>query len=146
MLIWQNIRWLWQHFWPSPLQRLKRRHLRLGRQGEDAACRMLENAGVELLCRNYRHGKDEIDIVAREGAVLCFVEVKTRRYKPGIHPAAAIDAEKRRHILHGARQYLRAIASPPLALRFDIIEVIVRNGRLYELRHWKDTFREKFSN
>ncbi len=137
----KNLRFRWR-FWPSRLTWLRRRHLRLGRQGEAAACRMLENAGLEVLCRNYRQGRSEIDIVARDGSVLCFIEVKTRRNRPGIRPAAAIDAGKRRRILRGARQYLRAISSPRHELRFDIIEVWVGRGRVQELRHWKDSFRE----
>lgn len=144
MLIWPKIRHLRGLFWPSRLVWLRRRHLRLGRQGENAACRMLENSGLEVLCRNYRYARTEIDIVARDGAVLCFIEVKTRRSKLGVRPAEAVDAGKRRRILHGARQYLHAIASPGLELRFDIIEVIVHRGRLQELRHWKDCFREPF--
>ncbi|NLF94176.1 MAG: YraN family protein [Oligosphaeraceae bacterium] len=142
MLIWAKILQLRDRLWPSRLAWLRRRHLRLGRQGENAACRMLENAGVEVLCRNYRHGRAEIDIVARDGPVLCFIEVKTRRSRPGVRPAEAVDAGKRRRILWCARHYLHAIAAPGLERRFDIIEVTVHNRRLQEIRHWKDCFRE----
>ncbi len=142
MLIWPKILQLRDRLWPSRQAWLRRRHLRLGRQGENAACRMLENAGVEVLCRNYRHGRAEIDIVARDGAVLCFIEVKTRRSKPGVRPAEAVDAGKRQRILWCARRYLQAIDAPGLERRFDIIEVTFNNWRLQDLRHWKDCFRE----
>ncbi len=124
-------------------QRLRRAHLRLGRRGERAAGRLLENSGCEILCRNYRAGRDEIDLVVRENCVLCFVEVKTRRYKPGIRPAEAVDAEKRRHIIRGARRYLREIGSPELPIRFDIIEVITEGYRICEIRQQKNAFRRK---
>ncbi|MDD3953757.1 MAG: YraN family protein [Lentisphaeria bacterium] len=141
-MIWQCIvhslmqfrkRWRWR--------RLRRAHLRLGRRGERAAARLLENTGSEILCLNYRAGHDEIDLVARENCVLCFVEVKTRRYKPGIRPAEAVDAEKRRHIMRGARRYLREIGSPELPIRFDIIEVITQGYRIGEIRQMKNAFR-----
>ena len=128
-------RWRWR--------RLRRAHLRLGRRGERAAARLLENTGGEILCRNYRSGRDEIDLVARENCILCFVEVKTRRFKPGIRPAEAVDAEKRRHILRGARRYLREIGSPELPIRFDIIEVITQGYRIHEIRQMKNAFRRK---
>ena len=71
-------RWRWQ--------RLRRAHLRLGRRGERAAARLLENTGSEILCRNYRAGRDEIDLVVRENCILCFVEVDSplqTRHPPG---------------------------------------------------------------
>lgn len=122
---------------------LRRAHLRLGRLGERAAARLLENSGCEILCRNYRAGRDEIDLVVRENLVLCFVEVKTRRYKPGIRPADAVDAAKRRHILRGARRYLRDIGSPKLQLRFDIVEVTTKGYRIYQVKHTKNAFRRR---
>ncbi|MFA6930704.1 MAG: YraN family protein, partial [Lentisphaeria bacterium] len=87
--------------------------------------------------------KNEIDIVVREDGVLCFVEVKTRHYKPGIRPAEAVNAEKRHHILRGARRYLREIGSPEVAIRFDIVEVITGKRGIREIRHGKNAFREK---
>ena len=123
-------------------RRLRQAHLRLGRMGERAAARLLDQSGAEILCRNYRSGHDEIDIVARENCVLCFIEVKTRRYKPGIRPAEAVTAEKRHHIIRGARRYLREIGSPELPLRFDIIEVLAEGWKIREIRHGRNAFRK----
>ncbi len=110
--------------------------------------RHLENAGYDLLCRNYRppHGVGEIDIVVRDTAgVLCFVEVKTRRVIPGRprpNPHEAVNAHKRKRIIRSASAYLRSIeakeASPKF--RFDIVEVWVTNGSPNLLRHWTDAF------
>lgn len=135
--VWRHLRQSWR--WPY----LRRAHLRLGRRGERAARRWLENSGYEILCRNYRAGRDEIDLVAREDCCLCFIEVKTRRYKPDIRPADAVDAGKRHHILRGARRYLREIGSPDLQLRFDIIEVVSKGRQITEVRHIKDAFRQR---
>jgi len=143
-MVWHRIIAAWRHLRQRWRWRfLRRAHLRLGRFGERAAARLLENSGCEILCRNYRAGRDEIDLVVRENCLLCFVEVKTRRYKPGVRPAEAVDAEKRRHILRGARRYLREIGSPELQLRFDIVEVITKKRHILEVRHTRNAFRQR---
>jgi putative endonuclease len=143
-MAWHHIRAAWRRLRQSWRWRfLRRAHLRLGRLGERAAARLLENSGCEILCRNYRAGRDEIDLVVRENCLLCFVEVKTRRYRPGIRPADAVDAEKRRHILRGAKRYLREIGSPELQLRFDIVEVITEGYKIQQVRHTKNAFQRR---
>lgn len=124
------------------LRRARNAHLRLGRQGEALAVRLLEELGLEILCRNYRHGRWEIDIVARDGAILCFIEVKTRR-NPLFRPASAVGREKRRHLVKAARHYLRELHFPGLVRRFDIIEVVRRDRSWSELRHWPGAFAEE---
>src|SRR6185437_15717765 len=75
----------------------------LGRKGEDLAHRYLRYAGYRVVARNYRPGQDsEIDIVARDGGKLVFVEVKTRTSADFGSPDRAIDREKQRHILRAA--------------------------------------------
>src|SRR5579875_39169 len=72
----------------------------LGRRGEDLAHRYLRSAGLTVIARNYRAGKDsEIDIVARSGNVTVFVEVKARRSEEFGAPDRAIDQEKQKHIV-----------------------------------------------
>jgi putative endonuclease len=128
----------------SPLYaRLRRAHLRLGRRGEQAAAAKLQQLGLEILCRNYRSGRYEIDIVARDEAQLCFVEVKTRRYKPGIRPAEAVNAAKKRRIIRAARRYLRDIGAVKLKLRFDIVEVVSRKYAPFRINYIKNAFRQK---
>ena len=126
--------------------RLRRKHLRLGRRGERAAAYKLQQLGLEILCRNYRSGHYEIDIVARDEEVLCFVEVKPRRYKPGTRPAEAVNAEKKRHIIRAARRYMRDIGNFKLKQRFDIVEVTsLKYGRL-SVKYTKNAFRPKTPN
>jgi len=121
---------------------LRARHLRLGLYGEDVACRLLEEEGAEVLCRNFRHEHQELDIVAREDdGTLCFVEVKTRRWREGVSPAEAVDAEKRRLLIRAARAYMRRIGWKQGSIRFDIIEVIVsQSGNLMTTNHIRNAF------
>lgn len=130
---------LWRRGW---LRWLRRRHLRLGRRGENAAVRLLLNLGYDILCRNCRWRNSEIDIVARDGLTLCFVEVKTRRRKnqEELWPAEAIDRAKRRTLNRAARKYWRDLGRPRIACRFDVIEVIVRRGRIDTIRHLPAAF------
>ena len=110
--------------------RARRAHLRLGRRGEQLAARLLRELGLDILCRNYRGTHGELDIVAREGGVLCFVEVKTRRVssRPG-RPGAAVGAVKRRILVHTARRYLHRLGHPPIPHRYDIVEILFDRHR-----------------
>lgn len=99
----------------------------LGRWGEAAAARHLMRRGARVLGRNWRHGRDELDLVALEGEVLVFVEVKTRR---AAEPGAgwfAVDARKRRALRRAARGWLRAVGGAP-HVRFDVVEVLICHG------------------
>lgn len=122
-------------------------HLQLGRYGERLACRLLEERGYDLLTRNYRHqGRRELDIVCRDEAVLCFVEVKTRRQAEGMDvlPSEAVDLEKRWHVISAARQYLAEIGNPPVTHRYDVVEVYLdRAGGFQQIRHIPAAFREE---
>jgi putative endonuclease len=97
-----------------------------GRAAEEAAARYLERRGWHLLDRNVRIGRGELDLVARRGAVLAFVEVKARRTKTAGAPEDAVTPHKRRQIARLAALWL---AARPWALRgvsdvrFDIVAV-----------------------
>jgi len=96
---------------------------------------------MELLCRNYRAGRGEIDLVFRQDGTLCFVEVKTRHRQRMGSPIDAIDSRKRARLLATARQYLREIGSPRhLPCRFDAVEIIFEKSRLVDVRHWQAIF------
>ena len=102
---------------------MSQRRRALGAAGEDFAAAFLERHGYRVLERNARCAGVEIDIVARRGATLVFVEVKTRR---GTHqgPAVlAVDAHKRARLLRGARGWLAERRPRAVAVRFDVIGV-----------------------
>jgi len=130
-----------QHRKPFSLRRAA--HLRLGRRGERVAVRMLRELGIDVLVRNYVCTQGEIDIVARDGDTLCFVEVKTRRRALHARPADAVGRAKRGRIMSAAHRYLREIGSPRIVYRFDIAEVLLDGYRLTDVRYWRNAFTEE---
>ena len=117
-------------------------HLRLGQRGERLAVRLLRELGLDILARNYRGPHGEIDIVARDQGMLCFVEVKTRRRAWLSRPADAVRGAKRRNLIHTAHRYLRELTNPELPYRYDIVEALLDRWRLRELRYWRGAFTE----
>ena len=121
--------------------RLKTAAARFGERGECAAARLLESLGMMVICRNYEApGGEEIDLVALDGEVLCFVEVKARRPRTRHRPADAVTVSKRYRLVRAARHYLRQLQNPPIAYRFDLVEVVQTRWRVVELRHWPEEF------
>ena len=120
--------------------RLRSAHLRLGKRGEDLAYRLLINLGMEVLQRNYLGKTGEIDIVARDGSILCFIEVKTRRRSARSRPADAVTKEKQKRIIRTAKSYLRQIGNPGIIYRFDIVELVVNGHKPIEGRYWPNEF------
>jgi len=93
---------------------------RRGEEAEALAARFLASQGLEVVARNYRTRFGEIDLVAREGDTLVFVEVRARSWAAFGGAAASIDAAKRRRIVAAARHFLaRLRAEPPC--RFDVL-------------------------
>ncbi len=91
-----------------------------GEAAEELAARFLAAQGLAILARNYRTRLGEVDIVAREGAVLVFLEVRLRSWAAWGGAAASVDSRKQRRIVAAARHYLsRLRAEPPC--RFDVL-------------------------
>jgi len=89
---------------------------------EDAVCKYLENAGVEIIERNYRCSKGEIDIIGIQGEVLIFFEVKYRRNNEFGDALEAVDIKKQKRIINCANYYL-AFKSSDKYIRFDVIGI-----------------------
>ena len=102
--------------------------LSLGKHGEDLACRELRRRGYALLARRYRTRWGEIDIVARDGRTLVFIEVKTRRSTGFGGPVAAVNFRKQRRLINMARSYLLGLSGPEPPCRFDVVGVTVVAG------------------
>ena len=114
---------------------------RLGEAGEALAAATLAEAGLTILERRFRCRAGEIDLVARDGGVIVFAEVKTRRGPAFGSPAEAVTARKREHLVRAAGVWLAALGGEPPPCRFDVVEVLpARDGRL-EARHVRDAFR-----
>jgi putative endonuclease len=118
----------------------------LGRRGEDIAHRYLQRQGYIVCARNWRSNSGyELDLVARVGDVLVFVEVKTRSSTEHGAPDRAIDRDKQLRIAKAAAHYTRA-AKPALPLiRFDVVNVVVHPDRAPEVEHFQDSFRPDIS-
>ena len=115
-------------------------HLRRGELGERAAKKHLKRIGLKFLVANFRSARGEIDLVFREEDCLVFVEVKTRSSEDWTRPAAAVDADKRRLLCQAALDYLRLLKNPQVKIRFDIVEVLLNDGAVREVRHLPNTF------
>ena len=98
-------------------------------RGEKLAAQFLRRQGFKVLYRNFRgrHG-GEIDLVCRDGDTLVFVEVKTRTREDFGRPLEAVNRQKQRRISLGAFAWLRLLGNPDILFRFDVVEVIVREG------------------
>ena len=118
----------------------KPEHLRRGELGERAARTFLRRRGLKFLAANFRSDRGEIDLIFRDGDCLVFVEVKTRSSEDWTRPAASVDADKRRRLSQCALDYLRLLKNPAVKIRFDIVEVLLLDGAVMEVRHLPNTF------
>jgi putative endonuclease len=115
-------------------------HLRHGRLGERTAKRHLKRQGLKFLTANFRTERGEIDLVFRDRDCLVFVEVKARSSEEWTRPAAAVDAERRRRLTQCGLDYLRLLKNPAVKVRFDIVEVLLENSAVREVRHLPNAF------
>jgi putative endonuclease len=111
-----------------------------GDLGEAAAKKHLQKLGLKFLTANFESDRGEIDLIFQDGDCLAFVEVKTRSSEKWTRPAAAVNAKKRKLLTETALDYLRAIKNPPVKTRFDIVEVLLDEGEVREIRHLPNTF------
>ena len=116
-------------------------HLRAGVWGEDQAGDFLKARGYKILGRRVRIGvRDELDLVARQGEVLVFVEVKTRASEDFGRPIASVDRRKQHTLSRAAVRYLTKLKTP-VSFRFDVVEVVGREGDKAPLiRHIENAF------
>lgn len=104
------------------------RSIALGKRGEDLACRELERRGYAIVARRYRRRGGELDIVARDGPTLVFVEVKARNGRAFGGPAEAVTPVKRRRIVQMAMEYMARNHVVPCPCRFDVVSVALETG------------------
>ncbi len=115
-------------------------HLRRGELGERAAKKFLQKAGLKFLAANFRSARGEIDLVFRDDDCLVFVEVKTRSSEEWSRPADAVDARKKKLLSQAALDYLKLLKNPEVKFRFDIVEILLAEGAVREIRHLPNTF------
>ncbi len=131
---------LWQRIQSLAGKKELPEHLRKGDLGEAAAKKHLQKLGLKFLTANFASKRGEIDLIFRDDDCLVFVEVKTRTTGGWTRPAAAVNARKRRLLTQTALDYLKLLKNPPVKVRFDIVEVLLMNGEVNEVRHLPNTF------
>ncbi len=113
---------------------------RLGQQGEDVAVNFLIAQGYEIIDRNFRIARGEIDVIAWHRGVLCFVEVKARMSDACGDPAEAVTRRKQRTIARIAEYYQEEYGWAGCDLRFDVVAVVFSHGGQPELQLFQDAF------
>jgi putative endonuclease len=115
-------------------------NLRRGKLGELAGKKFLQKQGLKFLTANFRTDRGEIDLIFREEDCLVFVEVKARTKGGWTRPAASVNAHKRLRLTRCAFDYLRLLKNPPIKIRFDVVEVLLEDDEVSEVRHLSNMF------
>ncbi|MFD2571491.1 YraN family protein [Spirosoma soli] len=113
-------------------------HNETGKQGEAEAVRYLQEKGYEVLARNYRYQHAEIDLVAKKGKLLIFVEVKTRSNLSYGNPEEFVSYTKAKLVMRAAEHYVFA-NDWFHDVRFDIIAITLA-GNEWRVKHIEDAF------
>ncbi len=112
----------------------------VGRAGEDAAARFLKKSGYKILARNFRSGRNEIDIVCAKDGVLVFAEVKTRSASARVGGYfAGVQSGKKARVRACAAAYMRRFGRPK-TWRFDVVEVAHTDGGNFEPHHYQNVY------
>lgn len=114
------------------------RHNKIGNIAEDLAQDYLQRSGYEILERNWRFSRAEIDLICKKDEVLIFVEVKALSDAKG-DPQRAVTPYKQALLIDAANEYMRSI-DYDWEIRFDIISVVLNEGELVEMNHYEDAF------
>ena len=132
MALWEKLK-----FWSRSA---RPEHLKRGTLGENAALGFLKDKGLKFLTANFSCRRGEIDLIFRDEDCLVFVEVKTRSEGGWTRPARAVDRRKRLALCRTADEYLRLLENSQVAYRFDVVEVLLKNGEVSEVRHIRNSF------
>jgi len=111
----------------------------LGHRGEELAVRHLIRKKYRILARNWRDRGGELDIVARDGGTLVFVEVKTRTSDSFALPVESVGYDKQRRLRRLADRYIARNAVADCEVRFDVVSVLDR-GAKPEIEHLENAF------
>lgn len=111
---------------------------RLGEKGERLALQFLQRNGYKIITRNFSCRLGEIDIIARQGKVTVFIEVKTRSSSNFGLPQDSIKARKIKHMFRCAQFYIRNYANPEGDFRFDVVSIVL--GETVQIHLIKNAF------
>lgn len=112
-------------------------HQSTGQKGEDLATQFLEKEGYQIVERNFRYKRAEIDIIAKKDGLMVFVEVKARSSSAFGYPEDFVDEKKSELIMAAADHYIDQMNWEGL-IRFDIISIMLKPQ--VSVRHFEDAF------
>jgi len=115
----------------------------LGDRGENLAARELQKKGYRILNRNFKSPMGEIDIIARDGKTLVFVEVKTRAYDDPA-PEEQVNPTKMNQLTKAGKFYLSRYGHPQPIARFDVVAIVWPQGGTPQIRHIENAFEPTF--
>ena len=110
----------------------------VGQKGEREAEKLLKSKGYLILARNWRSGRDEIDLICLQGKVVVFVEVRTRVKGALVSGYDSINQRKRAALRRVCRAYFAKMKPRPITLRFDVVEIEHEEGSILECRHFEN--------
>lgn len=111
----------------------------VGRWGEEMAVQHVVKLGWEVLARNWRRGRLEVDLLARDGPWLVVIEVKTRSEPVQVGWHRMVSQAQQERLIRAARAYLALNPGPGLEVRFDVVAVL-RNRYGHRILHTQDAF------
>ncbi|WP_101772764.1 YraN family protein [Peptostreptococcus faecalis] len=109
----------------------------IGKIGEDAVAIYIDKIGCSIIKRNFRTRNGEIDVIFRDGDIVVFGEVKTRRSNSYGMPCESVDLKKRNKIINVARQFFSVLGYSSQKIRFDVFEVYFNEKKI---RHIKNAY------
>jgi len=118
---------------------LTRERLELGERGEALAFEKIKRLGYTHIIKNYRCRLGEVDLVAKDGDVLVFIEIKTRRGRPLGFAKEAVNLRKRRQLSKVALNYMKTHDCCDVSARFDVVAVSV-GGESSQIEVIKNAF------
>ena len=107
----------------------------IGMYGEEAVSNYLERCGCEIIARNFRTPKGEIDIIFQEGDNIVFGEVKSRTNMRYGRPSESVDSRKRNQIITVSKQFLCQSNKFDLEIRYDVFEVFINEKKIHHIRN-----------
>ncbi|MDQ8202383.1 YraN family protein [Pelagicoccus sp. SDUM812003] len=110
----------------------------IGRRGEREAEKLLKKKGYLVLARNWRSGRDEIDLICLDGKAVVFVEVRTRTKGALVSGYDSINQRKREALRRVCRNYFSQMKPKPITLRFDVVELEHEEGAIIASRHFEN--------
>ncbi len=117
-----------------------------GGKAEDVAAAYLEKHGYALIQRNYHTRRGEIDIIARDGDIVVFVEVKAATKRVGDRLYHRVNASKQRKLYFAASEYIQKFQPVCETFRFDVVMMVQLSNGEWQIEHLRDAFRlDEFS-